>query len=645
MRATGDDIEHPDPEQDPARAPSEPVEFTGAGSAAFGGPPPASPLIRWLPLLSGGLIGLLLAIIGASLWVSRESQLQAATRTTRNLALVLEAQTAHTLEAVDATLSGFAHFWEQVPITARPSAVELHKLLLDKAHDNPYVRSIYILDAKGTMAHDSEALPARGLNFADRDYFRVHEKADKEKADNGLHVSHMMRGRLTGRWGLVLTRRLSDPGGKFAGVIVAALEPSNLELGYSGIDIGQDGLINLRHVDGDLIIRVPAYAGTVGQKIPSTGLLMEQIRQHGLASGWMESKFDHVERLYTARKLPDSPLIVFVGLSRDDILAPWNRMALTSAVLAAALVGSILWFTHRLLAETRERDALFASLAGSERLLREHRDNLQDTIEQRTRELLDAKDVAEAANRSKSEFLANISHELRTPMHAILSFARLGHDRKAEDPAAFGKMHQYFGRIHQSGERLLRLLNDLLDLSKLEAGAMVYDMRSHDLRSLAEEVVTEFSALANAKSVRIAVAVSEPAPIVVCDPTRIGQVVRNLVSNAVKFSPANGVVRIDFSPASLPAGAGATPRPAVLLTVSDEGQGIPENELLAVFDKFVQSSKTKNGAGGTGLGLSICREIVRHHGGHIWARNGTQGAIFSVTVPLAPAAEGLADAA
>jgi signal transduction histidine kinase len=627
------------PDQAPDPTPPRPAGES-AGVLSGTQEPTTFSLVRWLPLLSGGLIGLLLAIIGASLWVSREAQIQAATRTTRNLALVLEAQTAQTLDAVDATLSGFAHFWEQVPPSGRPSRAELHKLLLEKVRDNPYVRSIYILDAKGTMVHDSQALPARGLNFADRQYFQVHEKAD-----NGLHVSNMMRGRLTGRWGLVLTRRLSNPGGTFAGVIVAALEPSNLELGYSGIDIGRDGLINLRHVDGDLIIRVPAYAGTVGQKIPSTGPLMEQIRQNGLASGWMESKFDHVERLYTARKLPDAPLIVFVGLSRDEILAPWNRLALTSAVLAAALVGSILWFTRRLLAETRERDALFASLAGSERLLRDHRDHLQDAIEQRTHELLDAKNAAEAANRSKSEFLANISHELRTPMHAILSFARLGQDRKAEDPAAFGKMHQYFGRIHQSGERLLRLLNDLLDLSKLEAGAMVYDMRSHDLRSLVEEVVTEFSALANAKSVRIAVAVSEPAPIVVCDPARMGQVVRNLVSNAVKFSPADGVVRIDFSAASLPAGAGSTPRPAVLLTVSDEGQGIPEDELQAVFDKFVQSSKTKNGAGGTGLGLSICREIVRHHGGQIWARNGTQGAIFSVTVPLAPAAEALADAA
>jgi signal transduction histidine kinase len=132
----------------------------------------------------------------------------------------------------------------------------------------------------------------------------------------------------------------------------------------------------------------------------------------------------------------------------------------------------------------------------------------------------------------------------------------------------------------------------------------------------------------------------EPPPessIVYMDPARMGQVVRNLLSNAIKFTPSQRQVRLRLKPALIPNGRRRQERgdaPAWLLEVSDEGVGIPEGELSAVFDKFIQSSKTRTGAGGTGLGLAICTEIVAEHRGRIWAENNAAGgATFKLLLP------------
>jgi PAS domain S-box-containing protein len=268
--------------------------------------------------------------------------------------------------------------------------------------------------------------------------------------------------------------------------------------------------------------------------------------------------------------------------------------------------------------------------------LRSHRDNLQALVDARTADLRQAKELAEQSNRAKSEFLSNISHEFRTPMHAILSFSRIGQAKA--DTASPAKLAEYFARIHGGGSRLLELVDELLDLAKLESGQMTYAMHRVDLRRRTEEMLHELQALLENRNMTCTIASPLGDCMIEGDRKRVDQVLRNLLGNAIKFSPHGGEIRVELATATLPAGRRSEDVgeiPALRLTVADQGVGIPEAELENIFEKFVQSSRTATGAGGTGLGLAICREIVQAHRGIIRARNRPEGgAAFDVLLPL-----------
>nr|WP_316642733.1 ATP-binding protein [uncultured Roseateles sp.] len=232
-----------------------------------------------------------------------------------------------------------------------------------------------------------------------------------------------------------------------------------------------------------------------------------------------------------------------------------------------------------------------------------------------------ARDVAEEASRAKSEFIANISHELRTPLQTILGFSELGLTRGRDSP----KLAGMFSDIHASGQRMLALVNDLLDVAKIESSVGTFDLERCDLRGLLKETLRELDPLLARKQLRPVLDLPDWPLSARVDPLRFQQVLRNVLANAIKFSPEGSAIE---------AVGELTADSEIHLSIADRGPGIPQAEVGTIFEAFVQSSQTKDGSGGTGLGLAICRKIVEIHGGRIHAENRAGGgAVFHIHVP------------
>ena len=260
---------------------------------------------------------------------------------------------------------------------------------------------------------------------------------------------------------------------------------------------------------------------------------------------------------------------------------------------------------------------------------------LENKVEERTLQLRKAKEESERANQSKTDFLNKITHEIRNPLHHMLSFSKFGM-KKAGDIST-EKIIDYFSTIYSSGNDLLELINDLLDISKLESGKIDYNLNHEDVSQIIREIVVESSTAFEEHQIEPVFAQPSISGEIYCDRFKIKQVLRNLLSNAVKFTPPGGRIEIKVISDELTAGRRSGDMKtveALKVSINDEGVGIPEGELEMIFDKFTQSSKTAEGYGGTGLGLSICQEIIQAHGGKIWAENNaTSGAVFNLVIP------------
>lgn len=229
----------------------------------------------------------------------------------------------------------------------------------------------------------------------------------------------------------------------------------------------------------------------------------------------------------------------------------------------------------------------------------------------------------ERANRLKSEFLASMSHELRTPLHTIIGFAELlGEELKG---SLNGEQRRFVNHIHRDSLHLLELINDILDLSKIEAGRLELRLEVFDLEPALNDVVATVRPQGAAKAISIQTRVADSIALE-ADRLRFKEILYNLLSNAVKFTPNGGQIQVDVE----------RKNNHVEVSVSDTGIGIPDEEHAAIFDVFRQVSATTKGVReGTGLGLSITKHLVEQHGGSIGVKSAPgKGSRFTFTIPL-----------
>jgi two-component system, cell cycle sensor histidine kinase PleC len=554
----------------------------------------------WIVVVTGGFA---IALSGMFHWMSSNSRQTVIADTyssSSNLALSVEQFVARTMETVDLTLRIVT---ENVVGDSARSGHDLQMLLADRIRHSPQMTGLMVIGPDGIVRSSAGDVPKPGTSLANSTHFI----AARGSADIQVLAIDPATSRSANKHLIFVARRFVRPTGAFGGVVAAMLSADYVQRFLSTLHVGEQSVIALQTIDGVMLVRQPYQETSVGKSVASTPLFREWLpwASSGVFRAYDED--DKLWRIIGYQRIDRLPLVVHVALSESEALTNWRRTTLWQGMVGVAilmLAAATAYTLHR-------------QLQGR---MRAHA-QLSDTV----RALEHARLAAEEGSRVKSQFMANMSHELRTPLNAVIGYSEI----LIEDAEGDLRREQHLAdlrRINVAGQHLLGLITDVLDISEIEVGRFELHEAPVDLAAVLGDCSRAIAARAQATALDL---VSEPVnalPMVMADERRLRQIVLNLLTNAVKFTPPGGRIVL---------AAQMTAEGGIAVSVSDTGIGMKPEEIPLALETFrqVDGGLTRRQQG-TGLGLPLARTLAELHGGTlVIASAAGHGTAVTVTLP------------
>ena len=543
-------------------------------------------------VLAGVLLTTVFVLLsGLRLWRDRETDIEQWRAHLSDTSLTLAEHVRQTFTAADLVLKSVTDHVNDTGIDTEAdfrkalATQHIFEMLRDRAASAPQVSVATIVATNGDVINFTRSWPPPSINLADRDYFKAH------LADPSLDVflSVPVRNRGTGTWTFYFARKIKNGSGDTIGLTLVGLESAFFADFYSRITSSPGSAISLLRADGALLARYPMKDDIIGASYAEHPIFRAVLAEDRTAGTMITALPRAAEsgnaspRMIAPRKVQDYPVVVNLTVLQDVILSNWWRTAnitgISTALAASVLLGATLWIVRLL---GRQEETLVA--------------------------LDEARAAAEAAGNAKAEFLAHMSHEIRTPLNAVIGLSNLLIDTKLD-----AKQKEFVGIISRSGDHLLSLLNNVLDLSRLEAGRIDVEQSPIDLADLVNGAIETLDTLKGTKSLDISGTVDpDVPPVVIGDLGRVTQIVLNLLSNAAKYTSTGHIMlRVSVTERG-------TRQCKLRFTVADTGEGISHEDQMRLFQPFERGRQSRGkDAGGSGLGLAISRRTVNLMGGRI----------------------------